>query len=51
MEYRMHLVDEKTFYVPGFDPWISFIQLKNDKFQTLHWNSTVFQAKGSRISR
>ena len=51
MEYRMHLVDEKTFYVPGFDPWISFSQLKDNKFQTLHWSSTVLQATGSRISK
>ena len=50
MEYRMHLVDKKTFYIPGFDPWISFGSLKENKFQNIFWNSTILQAKGKRIS-
>ena len=50
MEYRMHLVDKKTFYIPGYDPWISFNLLKNGKFQNLNWNSTTLQTTGKRIS-
>lgn len=50
MEYRMHLVDRKTFYIPGFDPWISFGSLKNNKFQNIFWSSTVLQTTGKRIS-
>lgn len=50
MEYRMHLVDKTSFYVPGFDPWISFSSLKDDKFQNIYWNSTVLQTKGKRVS-
>ena len=50
MEYHMHLVDSKTFYVPGYDPWISFHSLKNGKFQSINWASTILQAKGKRIS-
>lgn len=50
MEYRMHLVDKKTFYIPGLDPWISFSSLNEDKFQKIHWNSTILQTTGKRIS-
>jgi len=50
MEYRMHLVDKKTFYVPGYDPWISFQSLKDGKFQNINWYSTTLQTKGKRIS-
>jgi CubicO group peptidase (beta-lactamase class C family) len=50
MEYRMHLVDKKTFYIPGFDPWISFDSLQQNRFQTLYWNSTVLCTEGRRIS-
>ncbi len=49
MEYRMHLVDRETFYIPGLDPWISFGSLKAGKFQTLYWNSTVLQTTGNRV--
>jgi CubicO group peptidase (beta-lactamase class C family) len=49
MEYRMHLVDKKTFYVPGYDPWISFYSLKNGKFQNINWRSTTLQTRGKRI--
>ena len=51
MEYAMHLVDSKTFYIPGFDPWISFHYLKKNKFQNINWNSTVLQTAGKRISK
>ena len=50
MEYHMHLVDSKTFYVPGYDPWISFHSLKNGKFQNINWYSTTLQTTGKRIS-
>jgi CubicO group peptidase (beta-lactamase class C family) len=50
MEYRMHLVDKKTFYIPGFDPWISFSRLKGGKFQNIYWSSTVLRTKGKRVS-
>jgi CubicO group peptidase (beta-lactamase class C family) len=50
MEYQMHLVDSKTFYVPGFDPWISFLLLKEGKFQNINWSSTTLQTTGKRIS-
>jgi hypothetical protein len=50
MEYRMHLVDKKSFYIPGFDPWISFSSLKGDKFQKIYWTSTVLQTAGKRIA-
>ena len=50
MEYHMYLVDKKTFYVPGFDPWISFGSLEGNKFQTIYWNSTTLRTKGKRIS-
>ncbi len=50
MEYRMHLVDKKTFYIPGLDPWISFSSIKDGKFQNIYWSSTVLQAAGKRIS-
>ena len=50
MEYHMHLVDRKTFYIPGYDPWISFHSLKNGKFQNINWASTILQTKGKRIS-
>ena len=50
MEYNMHLVDSKTFYVPGFDPWISFHSLEYGKFQKINWSSTILQATGKRIS-
>jgi hypothetical protein len=50
MEYWMHLVDKGSFYVPGFDPWISFGSLKGDKFQNIYWNSTVLQTEGKRVS-
>ena len=49
MEYRMHLVDQKTFYIPGFDPWISFSSMRNGKFQVIHWNATILQTTGKRI--
>ncbi len=51
MEYAMHMVDRKTFYIPGFDPWISFSSLKNGKFQRINWNSTTTQITGKRISK
>ncbi len=50
MEYAMHVVDSKTFYIPGFDPWISFHSLKKGRFQNINWNSTIFQTTGRRIS-
>ena len=50
MEYHMHLVDSKTFYIPGFDPWISFDSLRNNKFQNIRWSSTNLQTTGKRIS-
>jgi hypothetical protein len=50
MEYRMHLVDGKTFYIPGYDPWISFGLLQNGKFQNINWCSTILQTTGKRIS-
>lgn len=50
MEYRMHFVDRKTFYIPGFDPWISFSSVKKGKFQNIFWNSTVLQTTGKRIT-
>jgi len=50
MEYHMHLVDSKTFYIPGFDQWISFDSLINDKFQNIRWSSTRLQTTGKRIS-
>jgi len=50
MEYQMHMVDGKTFYIPGFDPWISFSSLKEDKFQNIYWNSTILQTAGKRNS-
>jgi CubicO group peptidase (beta-lactamase class C family) len=50
MKYRMHLVDKTSFYVPGFDPWISFSSLKDDRFQNIYWSSTVLQTKGKRVS-
>lgn len=49
MEYHMHLVDRKTFYIPGYDPWISFRSLKNGKFQNINWSSTTLQTTGKRI--
>jgi len=48
MEYHMYLIDKTTFYVPGFDPWISFGALKDNKFQTINWSSTVLQTSGKR---
>lgn len=51
MEYQMHLVDKKTFYVPGYDPWISFHSLKNGKFQNINWHSTTLQTTGKRFSK
>ncbi len=50
MEYHMYLVDKKTFYVPGFETWISFSSLKKNKFQNIYWSSTVLNTKGKRIS-
>lgn len=50
MEYHMHPVDKKAFYIPGYDPWISFRTLKNDKFQNINWYSTTLQTTGKRIS-
>lgn len=50
MEYQMHLVDRKTFYIPGYDPWISFHSLVNGKFQNINWSSTTLQTTGKRIS-
>ena len=50
MEYLMHLVDRKTFYIPGYDPWISFHSLENGKFQNINWYSTPLQTTGIRIS-
>jgi CubicO group peptidase (beta-lactamase class C family) len=50
MEYQMHMVDRKTFYIPGFDPWISFSSLKEDKFQNIYWSSTILQTAGKRNS-
>jgi CubicO group peptidase (beta-lactamase class C family) len=49
MEYHMHLVDKNTFYIPGYDPWISFSTLKEKKFQNINWSSTVLNTKGKRI--
>jgi CubicO group peptidase (beta-lactamase class C family) len=50
MEYHMHRVDKKTFYVPGYDPWISFNTMQNGKFQNINWHSTTIQTNGKRIS-
>jgi CubicO group peptidase (beta-lactamase class C family) len=50
MEYRMYQVDEKTFYVPGYDPWVTFSDLKESKFQRVHWSSTILEADGKRAS-
>jgi hypothetical protein len=49
MEYQMHLVDKKTFYIPGFDPWISFSTLKEGQLQNIYWSSTVLQTTGKRV--
>lgn len=51
MEYHMHLVDKRTFYVPGYDPWISFHSLKDGKFQDINWYSTILQTTGKRFSK
>jgi len=48
MEYHMHLIDRTTFYVPGFDPWISFGTLKDNKFQNIYLSSTVLRTSGKR---
>jgi len=50
MEYRMHLVDSTSFYIPGLDPWITFDSLTRDKFQKIYWSSTVLETKGKRVS-
>jgi CubicO group peptidase (beta-lactamase class C family) len=50
MEYHMHLVDRKTLYIPGYDPWVSFRSLENGKFQNINWYSTTLQTTGKRIS-
>jgi hypothetical protein len=49
MEYHMHRVDKKTFYVPGYDPWISFNSLQDGKFQQINWYATTIQTTGKRI--
>ncbi|MBA4849330.1 serine hydrolase [Emticicia sp. BO119] len=49
MEYRILLVDGKTFYVPGLDPWISFQKRQGDKFQNLLWRTSYSESKGSRV--
>jgi hypothetical protein len=49
MEYHMHRVDKKTFYVPGYDPWISFTSLQDGKFQQINWYATTIQTTGKRI--
>jgi hypothetical protein len=51
MEYQMHLVDNKTFYIPGYDQWISFHSLKNGRYNYINWNSTMLQTTGKRISK
>jgi CubicO group peptidase (beta-lactamase class C family) len=51
MEYRMHLVDKNSFYIPGFDPWISFSSLNEGKFQRIYWSSTVLQTTGRRVAK
>jgi CubicO group peptidase (beta-lactamase class C family) len=50
MEYHMHLVDKRTFYIPGYDPWISFNSLKGNRFQNISWSSTILNTKGKRLS-
>lgn len=50
MEYKMVQVDGKTFYVPGLEPWISFRNLKDKKFQQLVWSATTTKAVGKRIT-
>ncbi len=49
MEYRMYQVEDKTFYVPGLEPWLSFGQMENGKCQKLYWSATVLEMQGKRI--
>ena len=49
MDYRMFLVDTKTFYVPGLDPWISFSSSTKNKFQKLIWRATTLHEDGIRV--
>ncbi len=49
MEYRLFQVDDKTFYVPGLDWWLSFQDKQNNIFQTLLWRSSHEQSVGKRV--
>jgi len=50
MKYRMYLVENKTFYAPGLEPWISFSSISANKFQVIHWISTILQTSGKRVA-
>lgn len=50
MEYQIFAVDDKTFYVPGLDLWISFRKKINNQFQSLLWQSSHVQLVGRRVS-
>ncbi|WP_158561165.1 serine hydrolase [Emticicia sp. C21] len=50
MEYRILPVDDKTFYAPGLDPWISFHKMQGFHFQSLLWHTSHSQSVGKRVS-
>ncbi len=50
MEYLIFAVDDKTFYVPGLDPWITFQKKINNQFQTLQWRTSHTHLAGRRIA-
>ncbi|HEY1056405.1 MAG TPA: serine hydrolase domain-containing protein [Emticicia sp.] len=49
MEYNILQLDDKTFYVPGLDPWISFQKRQGDTFQSLVWRTSHSQFSGKRV--
>ncbi len=50
MEYGIFAVDDKTFYVPGLDPWISFQKKINNQFQSLLWRTSYEELVGRRVN-
>lgn len=50
MEYRIFAVDNKTFYVPGLDAWLTFRKKINNQFETLQWHTSHSQAEGRRVA-
>jgi CubicO group peptidase (beta-lactamase class C family) len=50
MEYRIFAVDNKTFYVPGLDPWITFQKKINNQFETLQWRTSHTSLTGRRVA-